>query len=186
MKQLFFTLLFLTLCTFFLMRIHQSNFEAENGYKFNVMAFELPGSEENMNVLIKDWSEPEKKEFVLEQLRYDYFFMSALFPCILVLCIWALLKIIRLEKKTGKSRQFLFLKRMLLILALLQIFALAFDVSENLRLSAWIEQGYAGNMLMFETLVVLKFVFGITGFLVGFAALGVVYTKRKRLKSRKG
>lgn len=168
------------------MRIHQSNFEAETGAKFNVMAFELPGSEENLNMLIKVWSEHEKKEFVLQQLRYDYFFMSALFPCILVLCLWALLKMIRVEKKIGKSGQFLFLKRALLILALLQLFAWAFDVSENLRLSAWLEQGYVGNMLMFETLVILKFVFAITGFLVGLIALGIVYAIKKQLKGRRG
>jgi hypothetical protein len=93
---------------------------------------------------------------------------------------------IRVEKKIRKSGQFLFLKRALLILALLQLFAWAFDVSENLRLSAWLEQGYVGNMLMFETLVILKFVFAITGFLVGFIALGIVYAKKKQLKGRRG
>jgi hypothetical protein len=175
MKHIFFTLLFLAIVAFAALRVHQYRFESRTGNKFDVMAFELPGTEGNLNALIQAWSEPEKKNFVLQQLRIDYFFMTTLFPAILVLCLWALLGLIRLEKRQGAPNRFDYLKRLLLLLAVLQVVAWAFDLSENIRLSAWINQGFAGNMLLFETLVRLKFIFAIAGILI--SLLTLIFTK---------
>jgi hypothetical protein len=165
LKSIFFLFLGLTIIAFGMMRYHQFQFESETGLKFNVMEFELPGSEEKLNELIKAWSEPEKKEFVLKQLRLDYFFMSTLFPLILILCFWARKNFRILEMKNHAPNKFSIPKNMLLVLGILQVFALGFDISENLRLTNWINQGYAGNMVFFETLVKLKFVFAAAGFL---------------------
>ena len=182
MKSTFLILLGLTIIAFGLMRYHQFQFESSSGLKFNVMDFELPGSEERLNELIAEWSEPEKKEFVLQQLKLDYFFMSSLFPAIFILCLWARQKFQILELKNQSPNKFRFTKNMLIFLAALQVFALIFDVSENIRLTNWIQQGFAGNMVLFETLVKLKFVFAIAGFLFSlffFAFAAVAYRKIK-------
>ncbi len=165
MKSTFFILLGLTIISFGLMRYHQFQFESETGLKFNVMDFELPGSEERLNELIAEWSEPEKKEFVLQQLKLDYFFMSSLFPAIFILCLGARQKLEILELRNHAPDSFLIPENMLFVLGILQVFALIFDISENLRLTNWIQQGFVGNLVPFETLVKLKFVFAIAGFL---------------------
>ena len=162
------------------MRSHQFTFESETGLKFNVMEFELPGSPEKLNGLIADWSEPEQKAFVLKQLRLDYFFMSTLFPAIFILCLWARTKYQVLEGKMQASDKFGFPKSLLLGLAGLQVLALAFDISENIRLTIWIQQGYVGNMLLFETLVKLKFLFAIAGFLGGMVLILVAKAKLRK------
>jgi len=62
----------LTISAFIAMRAHQFQFESETGIRFNVMEFELPGSVDNLNVLLKEWSTHQKKQFVLEQLFLDH------------------------------------------------------------------------------------------------------------------
>jgi hypothetical protein len=174
LKSSFFFFLLLTVIAFVMMRYHQSQFESETGLRFNVMEFELPGSAERLNELITAWAEPEKKEFVLQQLKLDYFFMSTLFPTIFILCMWARQKFQVLAGQNKSPNTFSFLKNLLLFLAMLQVFALLFDISENLRLTQWIQQGFAGYILLFETLVKLKFLFAISGFLIGLVLLVVV------------
>jgi hypothetical protein len=183
LKYSFFIFLLLTIIAFGLMRYHQFQFESETGLKFNVMEFELPGSEEKLNALIKAWSEPEKMEFILKQLRLDYFFMSTLFPSILILCFWARKNFQILELTNHTPDKFLIPKNILLVLGILQVFALGFDISENFRLTNWINQGFAGNMAFFETLVKLKFVFAAAGFLSAIFFLffeRVAYRKSKK------
>lgn len=181
LKYSFFIFLLLTIIAFWMMRRHQFQFEAATGLKFNVMEFELPGSPEKLNELIETWGEPEQKAFVLKQLQLDYFFMSTLFPTILILCLWARKNFQVLELKNHSPDRFRFLKNLLLALAAFQVFALGFDISENVRLTYWIQQGFVGNMILFETLVKLKFLFAITGFLGGFLLLIVAQLKANKV-----
>jgi hypothetical protein len=181
LKYAFFIFLLLTIIAFGMMRYHQFQFESETGLKFNVMEFELPGSEERLNGLIATWAEPEKKEFVLMQLKLDYFFMGTLFPAIFILCLWAKKGFQTLALKNQSPAKYQFPRNLLLVLAILQVFALGFDISENVRLTQWIQQGYAGNMLLFETLVKLKFLFAILGFLGGFILVIVAQSKAKKI-----
>lgn len=74
----------------------------------------------------------------------------------------------------------------MLFLAILQVFALGFDISENVRLAQWVQQGYAANMHLFETLAKLKFFFSIAGFLGGFALLIVATSKAKKVDQKNG
>jgi hypothetical protein len=69
------------------------------------------------------------------------------------------------------------LNSLLLGLAFLQLFAWLFDISENIRLTIWIKQGYAGDMLLFETLVKLKFLFAILGVLLSLGIFGWLRVK---------
>ncbi|WP_373522763.1 hypothetical protein [Aquiflexum sp.] len=183
MKITFIILFVLALAAFGFMRYHQYQFEKSSQLKFNVMDFELPGSKENLNKLILEWSSPESKEFVLDQLRIDYLFMSTLFPTILMLC---LLVRRRLQESFFKSKtipKYQILNYLLLGLAFLQLFAWIFDIMENIRLSTWIKLGEVGNMFLFETLVKLKFLFAILGFL-GPIAICIWLKSTRKVKLR--
>lgn len=180
LKNSFFTLLLMTTIAFGMMRYHQFRFEAATGLKFNVMEFELPGSADKLDELIADWSEPEQKAFVLEQLQLDYFFMSTLFPTIFILCLWARKKYQILGRKVRSPDRFGPATSLLIVLAGLQVLALAFDISENIRLTIWIQQGFVGNMLLFETLVRLKFLFAVAGILGGMVLTLVAQSKIRK------
>lgn len=170
MKKLFFILLSLAFLAFIALRIHQFNFERNTGHKFDVMDFELPGSVENLNSLILQWDATDQKEFVLDQLKIDYFFMFFLFPAIAVLNLWARKRIISTSKE-GKEKSIQFLiPWLLIVVAVLQFVALGFDLSENIRLTQWINQGYALEIGCFEALVRLKFLFAFLGIGTGISA----------------
>jgi hypothetical protein len=53
-------------------RVHQFQFEPETRIRFNVMEFEIPGSADNLNVILKEWSKPQMKQFVPGQLFLDH------------------------------------------------------------------------------------------------------------------
>ncbi|MCL6259000.1 hypothetical protein M3O96_07880 [Aquiflexum sp. TKW24L] len=166
------------------MRYHQFQFEAATGLKFNVMEFELPGSAERLKGLIASWGEPAQKAFVLQQLKLDYLFMSTLFPTIFILCLWARKNFQVLELKHHYPNKFQFHKNLLLFLAAFQFLALIFDISENIRLTQWIQQGFVGDMLFFETMVKLKFFFAIVGLLGGLVLIVVAQSKVGKKKKR--
>lgn len=181
LKYAFFIFLLLTVIAFGMMRNHQFQFESNTGLKFNVMEFELPGNAERLNELISVWGEPEKKAFVLKQLKLDYFFMSTLFPTIFIFCLWSRRKFQTLALNNQSHGKYKFPEKLLLLLAILQAFALGFDISENVRLTQWIQKGYAGNMLLFETLVKIKFLFAIAGFLGGLVLIIYAQSKAKKV-----
>lgn len=184
MKYLFWALLFLTVMAFASLRIHQHRFEAETGLSFDVMAFELPGSVEHLNELIHEWSDPNAKQFVLMQLKIDYFFMSTLFPWIAVMCLWAKEKWSRISEKTEKSKGISFICNLMLILACLQGVAWSFDLIENIRLSGWLRQGYAENIFAFEWMVRAKFLFAFAGIVFGLAYLLLAQWKTQAIQSK--
>jgi hypothetical protein len=126
----------LTLSAFIAMRVHQFQFESESGLRFDVMEFELPGSVDNLNLLLKEWSTPQKKQFVLQQLFLDYFFMTSLFPFIALLNLWNRKRTRKIEIHQNKrNRYYSLLKVTFLSIAILQCLALFFDLSENIRLT---------------------------------------------------
>jgi hypothetical protein len=178
MRVKFFIFFALTIVAFIAMRVHQFQFESESGIRFNVMEFELPGSEENLNALFKEWGSAEMKQFILEQLFLDYFFMMSLFPCIAVLNLWNRdrLKIIEIHQNK-RYKHYSLLKVTFIATAILQSLAIVFDLSENIRLTVWINQGFVDNMLLFETLVRLKFLFAFFGIFTGLS--GMIYSSLK-------
>ncbi|SMD42235.1 hypothetical protein SAMN00777080_0775 [Aquiflexum balticum DSM 16537] len=178
MKSTFIVFLFLALSAFGVMRYHQYQFEKSSQLKFDVMKFELPGSKENLDKLILDWSSPESKEFVLNQLRLDYFFMSTLFPAILMGCLLVRRRLQEKAVNSNNTSKYGVLSSLLLGMAFMQLFAWLFDISENIRLTIWIKQGYAGDMSLFETLVKLKFLFAILGVLLSLGLFVWLRVKR--------
>jgi len=178
MKYAFFVFLFLAVLTFSWMRIHQYQFEQASGYSFNIMDFELPGSVDNFNALLKAWSSEDEKAFVLKQLWIDYFFMSTLFPALFILCVWAGKMVIEREKLLGHKGRYQGMKVILSTLAVLQLLAWIFDIVENVRLTNWINQGYAESLFLFEEMVRLKFFFAIAGALTALSI--IVFTKYRK------
>jgi hypothetical protein len=182
MKYAFFVFLFLAVLSFTWMRMHQYGFEQSTGSSFNVMDFELPGSVDNFNNLLKKWSSEEEKAFILKQLWIDYFFMSTLFPALFILCLWARKMAIEREKLLGHKGRYQGMKVILSTLAGMQLLAWVFDIVENVRLTTWINQGYAENLFLFEDMVRLKFFFGIVGALTAMSVIAFTrYRKNQPL-----
>jgi len=61
----------------------------------------------------------------------------------------------------------------------MQLLAWVFDIVENVRLTTWINQGYAENLFLFEDMVRLKFFFGIVGVLTALSV--IAFTKYRKL-----
>ena len=106
-------------------------------------------------------------------LSFDFIFMAGCYPGIASLCMMASLRV------AGKN-----LKRILFILAFLQIFGWAFDIIENYYLLKWLKTPLIGDEFGFYHVVVYsKWIIALTGAVFALAVhVGSVF-KRKNLKS---
>ena len=106
-------------------------------------------------------------------LSFDYIFMAGCYPGISCLSMMASAKV------NGKN-----LKRILFILAFLQIFGWTFDVIENYYLLKWLNNPVIGDEFGFYHIVVYsKWIIAITGALIAIVILVGSMFKRKNLKS---
>ena len=106
-------------------------------------------------------------------LRFDFIFMAGCYPGIASLCMMASAKV------AGKN-----LKRILFILAFLQIFGWTFDVIENYYLLKWLKTPVISNEFGFYHIVVYsKWIIALMGALFAIAILVGSMFKRKNLKS---
>ena len=106
-------------------------------------------------------------------LSFDFIFMAGCYPGIACLCMMASAKV------AGKN-----LKRILFILAFLQIFGWTFDVIENYYLLKWLKTPLIGDEFGFYHVVVYsKWIIALTGALFAIVILVGSMFKRKNLKS---
>jgi hypothetical protein len=106
-------------------------------------------------------------------LSFDFIFMAGCYPGITCLCIMAS------AKAAGKN-----LKRILFILAFLQIFGWTFDVIENYYLLKWLKNPVIGDEFDFYHVIVYsKWIIALTGALFAIVILVGSMFKRKNLKS---
>ena len=106
-------------------------------------------------------------------LSFDFIFMAGCYPCIACLCMMAS------AKMNSKN-----LKRILFILAFLQIFGWTFDVIENYYLLKWLKNPVIGDEFTFYHIVVYsKWIIALTGALLAIVILVGSMFKRKNLKS---
>jgi hypothetical protein len=106
-------------------------------------------------------------------LSFDFIFMGGCYPGITCLCIMAS------AKAAGKN-----LKRILFILAFLQIFGWTFDVIENYYLLKWLKNPVIGDEFDFYHVIVYsKWIIALTGALFAILILVGSMFKRKNLKS---
>ena len=106
-------------------------------------------------------------------LSFDFIFMAGVYPGIACLCMLAAGQV------NGKTP-----KRILFILAFLQIFGWTFDVIENYFLLKWLKTPVIGDEFGFYHLVVYsKWIIALTGALFAIVILVGSMFKRKNLKS---
>ena len=113
------------------------------------------------------------KTILSYHLSFDFIFMAGCYPGIVCLCMVAS------AKAAGKN-----LKRILFILAFLQIFGWTFDVIENYYLLKWLKNPVIGEEFGFYHVVVYtKWIIALTGALFAIVILVGSMFKRKNLKS---
>jgi hypothetical protein len=182
MRKKFFLLLFGAIIAFVALRYHESQFESQTGRMYDVMEFELPGSAAELTALIQLWQDPPAKNFVLQQLYIDFFFMGFLFPAIACLCFWGAERLQKLQS-IGQPR-LQGLGKLVRVIGYAQFAALFFDISENIRLIVYIQEGVAADIFLFETMVRLKFIIAFGGIVIGLVTIMVsaVMLASKRTK----
>ena len=106
-------------------------------------------------------------------LSFDFIFMAGVYPGIACLCMLAA------DRVNGKTQ-----KRILFILAFLQIFGWTFDVIENYFLLKWLKTPVIGDEFgLYHLVVYSKWIIALTGALFAIVILVGSMFKRKNPKS---
>jgi hypothetical protein len=99
-------------------------------------------------------------------LHFDFAFMAGAYPAIAALCMTAKEKVYTLT-----------LRRILHVLAFLQLLAWAADIAENVYLLKWIEHPAVGNEFgLYHFVVIAKWAIAVLGVLIA----GIVLLLRRR------
>lgn len=113
------------------------------------------------------------KTILIYHLSFDFIFMAGCYPGIASLCMMA-------AEKIGSKN----IKRLLFIVAFLQLFAWAFDIIENYYLLKWLKQPVIGNEFGFYHVIVYsKWGIALSGAMVALSTLVATLFKRKNPKS---
>ena len=113
------------------------------------------------------------KTILSYHLSFDFIFMAGCFPGIACLCMMAAEKMSRIT-----------IKRLLFILAFLQIIAWLFDIIENYHLLKWLRSPVIGDEFGFYHVVVYsKWIIAVTSALVAISILVGSMFKKKITKS---
>jgi len=143
-----------------------------NNEKISIFGLELFYPKEKIVEIFSGISD-KVKTILSYHLSFDFIFMAGCYPGIACLCMIASAKV------AGKN-----LKRILFILAFMQIFGWTFDVIENYYLLKWLKNPVIGDEFNFYHIVVYsKWIIALTGALLAIVILvGSVFI-RKNLKS---
>jgi hypothetical protein len=143
-----------------------------NNEKISIFGLELYYPREKIVEIFSGITD-KVKTILKYHLSFDFIFMAGCYPGITCLCIMAS------AKAAGKN-----LKRILFILAFLQIFGWTFDVIENYYLLKWLKNPVIGDEFDFYHVIVYsKWIIGLTGALFAILILVGSMFKRKNLKS---
>jgi len=143
-----------------------------NNEKISIFGLELFYPKEKI-VEIFSGINDKVKTILGYHLSFDFIFMGGCYPGIASLCMMASAKV------AGKN-----LKRILFILAFLQIFGWTFDVIENYYLLKWLKTPVISDEFGFYHVVVYsKWIIALMGALFAIAILVGSMFKRKNLKS---
>jgi len=106
-------------------------------------------------------------------LSFDFIFMAGCYPGIACLCMLA-----------AEKMRSINIKRILFILAFIQLFAWVFDIVENYYLLKWLKRPNIGNEFTFYHVVVYsKWIIALTGALFAISLHVGLLFKKKNLKS---
>ena len=137
------------------------------GEKFSILGLELFYTREKMISIISGLDNHTRK-ILSYHLYFDFAFMAGVYPGIAALCMMA-----------RKKPALLLLKKLLTIVACLQLLAWACDIIENCYLLSWIQKPVIGNDLgLFHFIVGAKWVIVLCGiFLSLLSLLGIKKNK---------
>ena len=143
-----------------------------NNEKISIFGLELFYPKEKIVEIFSGIS--DKVKTIMEyHLSFDFVFMAGCYPGIACLCM------IVSAKAASKN-----LKRILFILAFMQIFGWTFDVIENYYLLKWLKNPVIGDEFGFYHVVVYsKWIIALMGALLAIVILVGSMFKRKNLKS---
>jgi hypothetical protein len=143
-----------------------------NNEQISILGFELFYPKEKIVEIFSGISD-KVKTILGYHLTFDFIFMAGCYPGITCLSMVASAKV------ADKN-----LKRILFILAFLQIFGWTFDVIENYYLLKWLKNPVIGDEFGFYHIVVYsKWIIALTGALFAIIILVSSMFKRKDLKS---
>lgn len=124
----------------------------QNGEKFTIIGLEISYTKEKVAAILAGLDEPVK-EILQYHLSFDFAFMAGVYPGIAALCI------IARYKSTGSA-----IRKILLVLALLQIVAWGCDIYENYCLLKWINNPFIGKEFHFYHIIVsVKWIIALAG-----------------------
>ena len=154
-KILFFFAFGLALGSAFCMKWMESDLRIGNE-TFTIIGLELFYSKAKVIEIFTHMSE-HVRSVLSYHLHIDFAFMAGVYPAIAAMCMIA-------KEKTYT----LSLKRILYVLAYLQLLAWAADIAENVYLLKWIENPVIGNEFgLYHLIVIAKWVIATLGVLAG-------------------
>ena len=144
-----------------------------NNEKISIFGLELFYPKEKIVEIFSGISD-KVKTILGYHLSFDYIFMAGCYPGIACLCMMASAKV------AGKN-----LKRILFILAFLQIFGWTFDFIENYFLLKWLKNPVIGDEFDFYHVVVYsKWAIALTAALIALSVLVLSIFMKKNLQSK--
>ncbi|MGZ8558979.1 MAG: hypothetical protein ACXWWC_11620 [Chitinophagaceae bacterium] len=122
------------------------------GEKFTILGLELFYTREKM-IRILSGLETNVRTILSYHLYFDFAFMAGVYPGIAALCMMA-----------GRNTALLLSKKLLTVMAGLQIAAWACDIIENCYLLSWMQNPLIGNELeLFHLIVGVKWLIALCG-----------------------
>ena len=144
-----------------------------NNEKISIFGLELFYPKEKIVEIFSGVSD-KVKTILNYHLSFDFIFMAGCYPGIACLCMISSLKV------NSKN-----LKRILFILAFLQIFGWTFDVIENYYLLKWLKNPAIGDEFGFYHVVVYsKWAIALIAILIALSVLVSSLFKKKNLQSK--
>ena len=144
-----------------------------NNEKISIFGLELFYPKEKIVEIFSGISD-KVRTILSYHLSFDFIFMAGCYPGIACLCMMASAKV------NSKN-----LKRILFILAFLQIFGWTFDVIENYYLLKWLKSPVIDDEFGFyHAIVYSKWAIALTGVLIALSALATSLFTKKNLQSK--
>ncbi len=126
----------------------------QNGQKFTIIGLEVDSKEKVAGIL--SGLDEHVKAILRYHLSFDFAFMTGVYPGIAALCMMAR------EKSTSSV-----LKKLLLVMAVLQVVAWGCDIAENYYLLKWIKNPVIGNDFgLYHLIVYAKWSIALAGALI--------------------
>ena len=139
------------------------------GEKFTIIGLELFYPKEKVIAILSNL-DGHVKTILNYHLHFDFAFMAGIFPGIAALCMMG-------REKVISNR----LKKILFVLASIQLLAWAGDITENLYLIKWVNQPAIGNeFALYHFIVAAKWIIALIAFIFSAVVLLLRFKTKRR------